>query len=131
MTDWRDLPAEGRGLDALVAERVLGIHVHEYERVSANTYICSREGCDWRGPGGQARGPHPYSTDPRNTAALLEWIEQQGWSWEVSYRWGLGYRASITVQHESPFTYTSVEDCPSWPVAICRVTLDIAGGLGG
>ena len=131
MTSWRDLPADGRDLDALVAERVLGIHVHVYERVSANTYICSREGCDWRGSGGAAEGPRGYSTNPGATADVLRWFEEQGWSWEASYRWGLGYRASITMQQESPFTYTGVEDCPSWPVAICRVALDMVEGVGG
>ncbi len=129
-TPWRDLPA-GRDLDARVSETV-GIHVHHFRAVSANTFICTRlPECSFRGPGGSARGPHGYSTEPRDAARVFEWISEQGWSWEVSYRWGLGYRASITRQHESPFTFTSVEDCPSWLVAICRVALDIADGLGG
>ena len=127
--NWRDLPADGRKLDALIAERVFGIHVHDYERGSGNVYLCSREGCThWAGGPAPSSDVNGYSTEPQSTAKVLRWFEEQGWSWEVSYRWGLGYRASATKQHESPFKFTNVDDCPSWLVAVCRLALDIVDG---
>lgn len=125
-TPWRDLPA-GRDLDARVSEEVFGKHVHEYERGSANVYSCSRKGCTrWAGGPAPSSDVDEYSTEPRDANRVFEWISEQGWSWEVSYRWGLGYRASLTKEHEPTFSYVHVDDCPSWTLAICRLALAVA-----
>lgn len=126
----RSMPA-GRAMDALVAERILGLRgplcagaiYYESER---ERWVCSV--CGWAHL--VEKNPHPmepdaYSTDIAAAWRVVEHLSRGDWFVDICAGWMMepGYEVQIELKHDHPDGRCETTCDPSVALAICRAAL--------